>query len=300
MTRAALPAALLLATVAALGASAFADRSIRDLAELSLRTTAAEIAGAAEPGARAPAPRSGDLARSFSDRIVAYALLADAEGVLLFHTNPARQGGRLPVEAAGAQGAGSPGSDAARRIELGTGRPAYELTRRLVAADGSRRLLRVVIYTAGADRVLERARGLWLSVAALLALLWTSGVLLWRLAARAERLEGRIRRQEELSRIGQMTATLAHEIRNALGGIKGHAQWLEEKTPGDDPRKEGLAAIVGATARIEDLVGELLLFSREETYALRELAAADVLATASASAAGWRGAVVVRPAAGIA
>jgi signal transduction histidine kinase len=290
------PAALLLATAAALGATALADRSIHDLADLSLRTTAAEIAAAAESGARAASPPPGELERSFSDRVVAYALLADAHGLILFHTNPARRGARLPATDTAA---GGPDADAGRRIELGTGRPAYELTRTLRAADGSRRLLRVVIYTAGADRVLERARGLWLSVAAVLVLLWAAGALVWRLAARTERLERRMRRQEELSLIGQMTATLAHEIRNALGGIKGHAQWLDEKTAADDPRKPGLAAIVGATARVESLVGELLLFSREETYALRDLPADDVLAAAVAAAAGWRGTVIVRPSPGV-
>jgi signal transduction histidine kinase len=293
------PAVLLLATAAALGATALADRSIRDLADLSLRTTAAEIATAAEPWASAVNPSPGELSRSFSDRIVAYALVADADGVLLFHTNPARQGGRISLTGSEFAGGAAGGPDAGRRIELGTGRPAYEFTRSLRTAGGVPRLLRLVIYTAGADRVLERARGLWLSVASVLVLLWGGGAALLRHGARAERLEERMRRQEELSLVGEMTATLAHEVRNALGGIKGHAQWLDEKTPANDPRKPGFAAIVAATARIENLVGELLMFSREETYDLRDLPVDDVLAAAASSAAAVGAKARVRPAPGI-
>ncbi len=291
------PAALLVATAAVLGATLLAERSIRDLAELSLHTTASDIATAAEGPARAAVPAGGELSRVFSDRVVAYALLADAEGLVLFHTNPARAGARIagPAAAPAAGGGGLP-REAARRTELGTGRPGYEFTRALTAEDGSARVLRVVLYTAGADRVLERARGLWLSVAAVLGLLWSTGALLWRLAARAEKLERRVRRQETLALIGQMTATLAHEIRNAVGGLKGHAQWLDEKTAADDPRKGGFAAIVQGTARIETLVGELLVYSREETYEVRVLPADEVLAAAASAAAGWPGRLVRRPA----
>lgn len=292
------PAALLLASAGALGATALADRSIRDLADLSLRTTAAEIATAAEPWAGGAVPSPGELARAFSDRIVAYALVADARGVLLFHTNPARVGGTIATTGREFGGGGGPEGDTGRRIELGTGRPGYELTRALRAPDGSSRLLRLVIYTAGADRVLERARGLWLSVGALLVLLWGAGIMVWRVTQRAERLEERLRRREELSLVGEMTATLAHEVRNALGGIKGHAQWLDEKTAAEDPRKQGLAAIVGATGRIENLVGELLAFSREETYDLRDLRVDDVLAAAAASVAG-QATLTVRAAPGV-
>ena len=218
---------------------------------------------------------------------MAYALLADGRGVLLFHTNPARRGGRLPAEAARAAAA-EPGHDAGRRVELGTGRPAYELTRVLRAADGSRRLLRVVIYTAGADRFLERGRGLWLSVAAVLGLLWGSGVLLWRLAARTERLEGRMRRQRELPPHGKITVMLVDEIRNALGG-SGDAQWLDEKTAAGDPRKPGLGwRSSGDRAGRGGSSGSCSFLARG-AYAPRDPRRDEVLAAAAASAAGWQG-----------
>jgi signal transduction histidine kinase len=65
-----------------------------------------------------------------------------------------------------------------------------------------------------------------------------------------------------------MTATLSHEIRNALGSIKGYAQWVDERVEATDPKKKGLAAVLQGTMRIESLVNDLLLFSREETYSV--------------------------------
>jgi nitrogen-specific signal transduction histidine kinase len=56
--------------------------------------------------------------------------------------------------------------------------------------------------------------------------------------SRSERLRREYERREALSLIGQMTATLAHEIRNAIGSVKGYAQLAAEKTSPDDPRSE--------------------------------------------------------------
>ena len=65
-----------------------------------------------------------------------------------------------------------------------------------------------------------------------------------------------------------MTAVLAHEIRNALGSIKGYAQWVDEKMEAQDSKKTGLSAVLQGAGRIESLVNELLFFSREETFKL--------------------------------
>jgi len=65
-----------------------------------------------------------------------------------------------------------------------------------------------------------------------------------------------------------MTAVLAHEIRNALAGVKGYAQWAHEKTEDSLPAKMALAAVLQGTGRIETLVNELLLFARDEAFSL--------------------------------
>jgi signal transduction histidine kinase len=80
-----------------------------------------------------------------------------------------------------------------------------------------------------------------------------------------------------------MTAVLAHEIRNALGSIKGYTQWVDEKVEEPDPRKAGLAMVLKGTDRIESLVNDLLLFSREETYNIKNLDLSRLLEEAASS-----------------
>ncbi|MCK7468188.1 MAG: HAMP domain-containing histidine kinase [Desulfosudis oleivorans] len=90
--------------------------------------------------------------------------------------------------------------------------------------------------------------------------------------------------------IGQMTALLAHEIRNALGSIKGYAQWVDEKLDHTDPKKTALASVLQGTARIEFLVRELLQFSRDESFKFERIAVIPLLKDAIESVvSGWNG-----------
>jgi two-component system sensor histidine kinase HydH len=87
-----------------------------------------------------------------------------------------------------------------------------------------------------------------------------------------------------------MTAVLAHEIRNALGSVKGSVQWVDEKVPAADAAKPALALAIQGTERIETLVNDLLLFSREESYRREEFDLADLVREAARYAlAGWEG-----------
>jgi signal transduction histidine kinase len=138
--------------------------------------------------------------------------------------------------------------------------------------------------------MLARIGRLWWSVGAVLALLWAGGLLLVLLAARSDRLRREYERREALSLIGQMTATLAHEIRNAIGSVKGYAQLAAEKTGPGDSRAGHLAAVLLGVARIETLVGDLLRYSRDERYEIAEVDPAPLL-RAAAPPAGWPGRV---------
>ena len=131
---------------------------------------------------------------------------------------------------------------------------------------------------------------MWWIVGAVLVLLWAVGIALDRLSARHLRLQALVERRERLALIGQMTATLSHEIRNALGSIKGYAQWVDERVETADPKKKGLAAVLQGTMRIESLVNYLLLFSREETYSVQPVDAGILIREAMAGeASGWKG-----------
>jgi signal transduction histidine kinase len=133
---------------------------------------------------------------------------------------------------------------------------------------------------------------MWWVGTGVLVLLWTVGILFERVLTRSLRLRSELEEKRQLALIGQMTAVLAHEIRNALGSIKGYAQWVDEKLESPDPRKAGLAAVLQGTERIESLVQELLLFSRDETFKLECLDPVPLLHESVQSAASsWLGKV---------
>lgn len=57
------------------------------------------------------------------------------------------------------------------------------------------------------------------------------------------RLEEAVNRMNTLAALGQMAATVAHEIRNPLGGIAGFAGLLERDLSVDDPRRRWVKRI---------------------------------------------------------
>lgn len=261
---------LVLSTAAVLIIMAQNTLMVRRLADLALESTALSLSSSAETELRANAGRPGEQIRQlFSDRVVAYAFIAENDGRVLFHTNPGLVGTRLPEEGIGRWI--ESGKTSGRRILLKTGLPAFEFNYLLHPPDGRAELLRLVLHTAPADRVLAGTTRMWWTVGLLLLILWAGGILLERMFSRQMRLGAQLEKKEKMALIGQMTAVLAHEIRNSLGGIKGYTQWVAEKMAPEDPGKTGLAYVLQGTERIEGLVNELLLFSREETYTSEEL-----------------------------
>jgi len=92
------------------------------------------------------------------------------------------------------------------------------------------------------------------AAAALLAL--TLGL---RLALqREERQRSRSERERHLASLGEMSAVLAHEIRNPLASLKGHAQLLGEQLDRDSPLQKKVERIVSEAKRLEELTSTLL------------------------------------------
>lgn len=242
-------------------------RSAKNHADQALESTALALAFSAEMELRHHAQGTGEEIRQvFSDRVVAYALIADSDGKILFHTNPQLENTVLTDK--GLQQWLQSGIASGRRTIMGTGLPAYEFNYILHRPDGTAELLRLVLHTFPADRIVSQAGKMWWTVILVLSILWATGLLFERMFTRQLRLQEALQHRQQLALIGQMTAVLAHEIRNALGSIKGYAQWVNEKIPEGDPKKAGLSLVLRGTDRIEALVNDLLLFSREETYAL--------------------------------
>jgi signal transduction histidine kinase len=286
---------LLLSSSAILYGTAVNTRAVRDLAENAMESTALALSTSAESALRSGGNRAeGEVRNILSDRVVAYAMVAREDGTIMLHTNPGMVGSN--IREAGLGEWLRSGKTFGRRITLGTGLPAYEFNYLLHRPGGEVEILRLVLHTTRVDRILSDARRMWWIVEGVLVLLWAVGIALDRVFARHLRLQARVERRERLALIGQMTATLSHEIRNALGSIKGYAQWVDERVETADPKKKGLAAVLQGTMRIESLVNDLLLFSREETYSVQPVDVGILVHESMAGeASGWKGEVELNP-----
>jgi PAS domain S-box-containing protein len=76
-------------------------------------------------------------------------------------------------------------------------------------------------------------------------------------------LERKVKRSEHLALLGEMAASVAHEIRNPLNSIWGFAQLIAEKTEDNDKRKLFAQIVVEESQRIERIISDTLLFSRD-------------------------------------
>jgi two-component system, NtrC family, sensor histidine kinase HydH len=78
-----------------------------------------------------------------------------------------------------------------------------------------------------------------------------------------EQAQEEARRSERLAALGQMSAGLAHEIRNPLGVIKGSAEMLHQKLGESNPLATELAGYISTeTNRLSSLVTRFLDFAR--------------------------------------
>jgi signal transduction histidine kinase len=104
----------------------------------------------------------------------------------------------------------------------------------------------------------------------------------WRLVEENVRLERRLAERERLAVLGQMAATVAHEIKNPLSAIKSIAQVMREDESLSLEYARDLSLIVGETDRLNQSVGQLLSFARRQPPAERPLRADELVRSVAA------------------
>ncbi|MCG8608220.1 hypothetical protein MJD09_24955, partial [bacterium] len=130
----------------------------------------------------------------------------------------------------------------------------------------SERVVGIVVVQANAgffDLIGQFQNGLILGglVSGSLALLF-SMFLFWAIRSLIKTHES-LRRNERLAAMGQMAATVAHEIRNPLGIIKSSADVLRSKYDSADAPDELFDFIPSEVRRLNRLVSDFLAFARD-------------------------------------
>lgn len=77
--------------------------------------------------------------------------------------------------------------------------------------------------------------------------------------------EEQLSSSQKFSALGQLSASLAHEIKNPLSSIKGTAEILLDEFPVDHPKREFAEILLKETSRLNATVEEVLQYSRGQS-----------------------------------
>ena len=95
-----------------------------------------------------------------------------------------------------------------------------------------------------------------------------------------EALREQVRQQDRLAALGKMAATVAHEIRNPLGGIRGFAALLARDVVADDPKARLVDKILIGVKQLDRVVSDLLEYTRPLELQLRPWPCSELLESA--------------------
>jgi two-component system sensor histidine kinase HydH len=109
-----------------------------------------------------------------------------------------------------------------------------------------------------------------------------------RNAGRLAIIERKVAREQRLVALGSMSSVMAHELRNPLASLKGHAQLLAEDVESDPKKKAKVDRIVNEAQRLEVLTTSLLEFVRQGPIEQASVATADLVERALADLAKQR------------
>jgi len=77
-------------------------------------------------------------------------------------------------------------------------------------------------------------------------------------------IEGQLRRADRLAAVGELAATITHEIRNPLSSIRGTVEILKEDFPANSPKAEFFQILLKETDRLNKVVEEYLGLARSK------------------------------------
>lgn len=257
-----------------IGSAILSFMTLSKLHELYLSSRGTEIARSIESQARGGSRRRNiefwqslleEKYAAYTD-VVAYLALVDGNGRVL------ADAGKSPFEPNG-EDASDDGEVFRFEQMLERARSGRGEENSLIA--GWR--LRIGLYSADADFIRRRA---WILLAvtgsAVVALVVISLCLI-RMINRSLELKMRESAEAHLKSLGIMAASLAHEIRNPLGSMKGLTQLAQEQLPREHETQAHLSTVVSEAERLERLVSDLLDFARPKEPQISEFNLTDLV-----------------------
>ena len=85
------------------------------------------------------------------------------------------------------------------------------------------------------------------------------------------RLEREIRMRDRLAAVGRLAAGIAHEIRNPLASISGSIKMLSNISPFNDDQRTLVDIITRESTRLNSIISDFLVYSREKSYKLSRM-----------------------------
>jgi len=88
-------------------------------------------------------------------------------------------------------------------------------------------------------------------------------------------LTARIREADRMAGVGELAASIAHEIRNPLASIRGSAELLAEELELEGQQRQLFELVLKESGRVNTIITDFLTFSRMRPAQIREFSAAD-------------------------
>ncbi len=146
--------------------------------------------------------------------------------------------------------------------------------------EGSRPYLLVEFEPPVVERLRADLTRVWI-VATLAAIVLIAFAFAWRRSTvRLSAVQLQAEADRQLVALGRASSVIAHELRNPLSALKGHAQLLVEDLP--EPSRTKAARVVEGAERLERLTNVLLDFVREGPLDIQPLAPEELIERALA------------------
>jgi two-component system sensor histidine kinase HydH len=245
----------------------------------------------------------GELGRQAGVESIA---LLDAEATVIAHSDPRRVGHRETDESI--RRALGDGRVASRLARGSDGHEVFEVLKPVALGGAAPGLLRLRLSTESMEQAWRRDRdaGVLLGLAVVGLGILGLGAIFYaqhRRLGELRHLEAGMAQRERLATLGDMAATVAHEIRNPLNAVSMGLQRLgAEFRPVEGEEYGRLVALMrGEVERLNAIVGEFLSLARPMSLGLATVDVADLLADAvalveaDAKASGVQVAAGVRP-----